>query len=231
MTLSRLILSAVLLTVSHTALAGSDQPDRVLELFTSQGCSSCPPANDFATEMSADPDTLVLSFGVTYWDYLGWEDTFADPLFTERQRRYGKALGSANVYTPQMVLNGSAHGPRYSKQDVQSMDLPAGQPNIQLVTENGKLTALSESETAGSNYQAILVEYVDGSQSVPVKAGENRGRVLTLSNVVTDTKPLGAWTTDAPLATQIKPKPGKAYALLLHDPHTMALKTAVRYFE
>lgn len=231
MTLSRFILSAALLTVSHTALAGSDQPDRVLELFTSQGCSSCPPANEFATEMSADPDTLVLSFGVTYWDYLGWEDTFADPAFTERQRRYGKALGSANVYTPQMVLNGSAHGPRYSKQDVQSMDLPAGQLAIQLVTDKGQLMAVYDAGEQAPNYQAVLVEYVDGPQSVPVKAGENSGRVLTLSNVVTYTKRLGAWTADAPLATLIKPKPGKAYALLLHDPDTMKLKTAVRYAE
>lgn len=231
MTLSRLILSAALLTVSHTALAGSDQPERVLELFTSQGCSSCPPANEFATKMSADPKTLVLSFGVTYWDYLGWDDTFADPAFTERQRRYGKALGSANVYTPQMVLNGSAHGPRYSKQDVQSMDLPAGQPNIQLVKENGRLIAIYAADAAKPHYQAVLVEYVKGLQSVPVKAGENRGRVLTLSNVVTDTKRLGAWTSKTPLVTRVKAKPGKAYALMLHDPQTMALKTAVRYSE
>ncbi|MGJ8563795.1 MAG: DUF1223 domain-containing protein [Alphaproteobacteria bacterium] len=229
MKLSRLILTASLIGLAQSAFAGSAQPKRVLELFTSQGCSSCPPANEFAGEMAEEPETLVLSYGVTYWDYLGWQDTFADPDFTQRQRDYGKALGSANVYTPQMILNGSAHGPHYSKSDVKSMDLPQNQPDIKLTKDQGRLLATFGTQSQTPDYQAVLVEYVAGPQSVPVKAGENRGLVLSLSNVVTHIKPLGAWDKKAPLATQIKPKPGKAYALLLHDPKTMALSAAVTY--
>ena len=77
----------------------AEQPRSVVELFTSQGCSSCPPANEFVASLSEDEDKLVLSYGVTYWDYLGWKDTFGDPKFTQRQRSYGKALGATNIYT------------------------------------------------------------------------------------------------------------------------------------
>jgi len=89
------------LGVSTAALAG-ETPSTVVELFTSQGCSSCPPANEFVGNLSDDKDVLVLTYGVTYWDYLGWKDTFGDPAFTQRQREYGQAFGIGNVYTPQI---------------------------------------------------------------------------------------------------------------------------------
>jgi len=94
-------------------------PERVVELFTSQGCSSCPPANKFASDLAQrDATSLVLSYGVTYWDYLGWEDTFADQSFTARQRQYMKALKTPNIYTPQMIINGTDHSPRYKDAEV-----------------------------------------------------------------------------------------------------------------
>jgi len=101
----------VLLGATTTAFAG-ETPSTVVELFTSQGCSSCPPANEFVGRLSEDENILVLTYGVTYWDYLGWKDTFGDPAFTQRQREYGQAFGIGNVYTPQIVLNGSAHSPQ-----------------------------------------------------------------------------------------------------------------------
>jgi hypothetical protein len=121
-----------LLLMPMTALAGPSQPERVVELFTSQGCSSCPPANEFVGTLIEDEDTLVLSYGVTYWDYLGWKDTFAKPEFTKRQKLYGRAFDSGNVYTPQIVLNGSAHGPRYTRSDVRSMDLSPSRSAVTL---------------------------------------------------------------------------------------------------
>ena len=102
-----LSLATLLFASVSTAVLADDsvvKPTHVVELFTSQGCSSCPPANRFVTKLSANPDTLVLTYGVTYWDYLGWKDTFGDPEFTQRQRDYRDAFGAANIYTPQIIL-------------------------------------------------------------------------------------------------------------------------------
>lgn len=212
------------------AMAGDSQPTRVVELFTSQGCSSCPPANTFVGEVADMPQTLVLSYGVTYWDYLGWKDTFADPKFTKRQRAYGKAFESANVYTPQIVLNGAAHGSRYSKWDVGTMELPEGQPDLKPSVKDGVFHITSDT-TGKSTFEAVLVEYVAGPQSVPVSAGENHGRVLTLTNVVTDLHKLGNWTLgkDRILKTKVSPKDGKTYALLLTEPGTMRVIAAATF--
>ncbi len=232
MKILHICLSVALLANSSPALAASASPERVLELFTSQGCSSCPPANEIAGKIAQDPSTLVLSYGVTYWDYLGWKDTFAKAEFTRRQRDYGRALGSANVYTPQMVLNGSAHGPHYSKKDVDTMTLPNGHPRIMLDVKQDHLRAEAKgvaAKLASAVYEALLVEYVPGPQSVPVARGENNGRIITLSNVVTALKPLGKWDAQSDLQTEVMPKPGKAYAVLLHDPVSMKITAAGTY--
>lgn len=226
MRFTRLLSLPLAFMIYGAAFAGTAQPQRVVELFTSQGCSSCPPANIFVGDVAKDETALVLSYGVTYWDYLGWTDTFAKPEFTYRQKAYAKAFGSANVYTPQIILNGSAHGSRYTHQDVNSMDLPQGGPDINLIKVSGFLHA-QPSGKLKQNYVATLVEYVDGPQSVPVDAGENQGRVLTLTNVVTDITLLGRWTDGKTLKTGIEPKAGKSYALLLHDPKSSKLVAAL----
>lgn len=224
--------ACLLLAMPFAAVAGSSQPTHVVELFTSQGCSSCPPANEFIGEVANSPDTLALSYGVTHWDYLGWKDTFADPSFTQRQRAYGKAFESPNVYTPQMVLNGSAHGPRYTAWDVSTMSLPDARPRLDVTVEDEQLLLTVEDLPGGAGpYDLSVVEYVVGPQSVPVTSGENRGRVLTLTNVVTRVHSLGSLTPTEGLnvSTNIKPKPGKAYALFLSDPETMKLQAVANF--
>ena len=223
-----LISTTLIIGLAQTALAGSAQPDRVVELFTSQGCSSCPPANDIITDVSNDPDTLALSYGVTYWDYLGWKDTFADPKFTKRQKTYGRVFDMGNLYTPQIVLNGASHGSRYSPRDIRTMDLPATDAEIKLVKRESGLEARANSD---ETYAAILVEYVHGPQTVPVKAGENRGRTLKISNVVTDVTDLGLWdtATSENLSLVDDLAPGKAYALLLHDAESGKIVSAATY--
>lgn len=229
MTLLRLFLPVFFLISASSATASSTQPVRVLELFTSQGCSSCPPANRFAGQIAKDQDTLVLSYGVTYWDYLGWKDTFAKPEFTRRQKDYVRALGSANVYTPQMILNGSAHGSRYSKRDVRSMTIRSNDARIALTSHNGILEVSQDSRMTAKSYEAVLVEYVPGPQSVPVNRGENGGQVLTLTNVVTSVLPLGRWRSNGTLKTSVRPRVGKAYSILLHDPTSMKIVAAATY--
>ena len=214
---------------SAPAFAGSAQPDRVVELFTSQGCSSCPPANAMVSKLSDDETTLALSYGVTYWDYLGWKDTFADPKFTKRQKSYGKQFEMSHLYTPQIVLNGASHGSRYSASDIRTMDLPAPGVKVELTPVGSGLKAKVSCQD--KMFEAVLVEYVKGPQSVPVKAGENHGRTLTISNVVTDVTRLGLWSIDdqaeLPVADELSD--GKAYALILHDPENGQIVSAATY--
>ena len=215
---------ALLMSISAFANEGT-QPSYVVELFTSQGCSSCPPANRFVGKLAEDDDKLVLSYGVTYWDYLGWKDTFGDPEFTQRQREYGKALGVPNVYTPQIILNGSAHSPRYSRKDVKSMPLPDAKPEASLsLGENG----LVVSSAVDAKAKLVIVSFTPGEQAVPVKRGENGGRTLELSNVVTDVAPV-YWNGDIS-KTEIVPQEGQAYAALFHDFKTAEIVTAAVYY-
>lgn len=203
----------------------SSQPASVVELFTSQGCSSCPPANRFAAKLSEDEDKLVLTYSVTYWDYLGWKDTFGDPEFTTRQRSYGKAFSTPNIYTPQLVLNGAAHSPRYSRNDVESMVLPETKPETNILVSDGKLIVKSQ---ANADSKLIIVSYMPGIHAVDVKRGENGGSKLEIANVVTKVMP-SAWSGEV-LKTDIQAEDGQAYAALFHDPRTAEITTAAVYY-
>jgi len=220
-----IILPLALFMTTSAFAADSVQPTSVVELFTSQGCSSCPPANKFAAKLSEDEDKLVLSYGVTYWDYLGWKDTFGDPKFTQRQRYYGKALDAANVYTPQLVLNGSAHSPRYSRKDVETMPLPTSKPSASISLTNKGLVVKAD---ADAEAKLVIVTFMPGEQSVPVKRGENGGRTLKIANVVTEVTPV--YWNGGTAETKIMPKSGQAYAALFHDFKTAKIVTAAVYY-
>ena len=197
--IARTLFSFSALAMATSAQAGEAfQPTEVYELFTSQGCSSCPPANAQLDKLSTKADTLALSYGVTYWDYLGWKDTFAKPEFTERQHAYVKALGGRNPYTPQFVLNGRTHSPRLTGLS-EAGDL---QDQIVLRDEDGTLSADGEG-------QALLVSFTPGRQDVPVARGENGGKTLSLTNVVTDVELVS-------LPHEFAPKDGQGYAVLKH---------------
>ena len=218
---TRIALSLALLAATAApAFAGTQQPARVVELFTSQGCSSCPPANRFVAKLDAEQtDVLALSYGVTYWDYLGWEDTFGDPAFTDRQRQYRDSLGS-NMYTPQMVINGADDAPRFKRRDVErhSLTLPV------VLSETASGFSVSGDIPVGATL--AVVDYRPGTQEVAVKRGENGGRTLTLANVVTgvayhrwDGTALSVTARDAGLA------------VLVHDPESAAIVGAVSWEE
>jgi len=203
-------------------------PDIVVELFTSQGCSSCPAANKFTSKLSSDPEKLILTYGVTYWDYLGWKDTFGRPEFTDRQRAYGRALHIGNVYTPQMVLNGSAHSPRYSRKDVETMELPPLRPIVELVNSASGLIVKLPKDVSLADTEVTLITYVPGEQDVDVRKGENRGRTLRVANVVTQVKTLKAQNQYV-INSAIRPESGYAYAALIQDRQTGKIVTATRY--
>jgi len=199
----------------------AEKPTHVVELFTSQGCSSCPPANRFVTKLADDPSMLVLTYGVTYWDYLGWTDTFGDPEFTKRQREYRDAFGAPNIYTPQIVLGGVDHSSRYSKKDVAAATLPNTGVGLSF-TRSGDMLMV---ETNTANDIIIdIVSFVPGAQSVDIKRGENRGRNLKLTNVVTDIQTL-KWENQS--ASLLMPEAeGMKYAALVHDRKTAKILDA-----
>ena len=207
-----LTLTAASIPPAVMATDATSNPTHVVELFTSQGCSSCPPANRFVTKLADNPDTLVLSYGVTYWDYLGWKDTFGDPEFTQRQRDYRDAFGAAHIYTPQIILGGSAHSPRYSKRDVADMSLPESDLNLSLNRTGDTVTVKANTSR---DILIDVVSYTPGEQSVKVARGENGGRTLRLTNVVTDVQSL-EW--NGSLASAVLPKTENTqYAVLVHD--------------
>ncbi len=219
----------------HTALAGPSDaavnyPGTVLELFTSQGCSSCPRANKFTRDLAAtDDNILTLSYSVDYWDYLGWKDTFGKPEFSARQRAYGQQF-MGQVYTPQLVINGAKHKSRYTKRQVRSQTLPVSQNNIQISPNGDRLDLRVGGKDFPSGTEIMLVTYKVGEQAVPVKRGENHGRTIKLVNVVKNCKPLSGWTKSKGLTAQLDmPAQGEAFAVLVQASHGGPILSAATY--
>jgi hypothetical protein len=193
----RRLIGALAALVSFAGLGAQARPVAVVELFTSQGCSSCPPANDNIRALSARPDILALSFGVTYWDQLGWRDTFAKPAFTARQVAYAHALGHNGPFTPQVVVDGRADCVGGRKGEIEgliSRTRLLGGPNIEITGDN---VALGAAPTSGQAADVWLVRYDPRVVEVPIRAGENDGRTLPHKNVVRELVRLGAWSGQA----------------------------------
>jgi hypothetical protein len=184
---------AFLPAFAGSAVAAEPQPAAVVELFTSQGCSSCPPANANLIELSRQPGVLVLSFAVTYWDYLGWKDSFGKEEFTERQRVYEPPLQQRGPYTPQMVVNGRAtvvgNNLGQVQQLIASTPRPAGPP----VTVSASAVRIGAGE-APAAADVWLVRYDPNVVEVPVGRGENTGRTLPHTHVVHSLDRLGTWS-------------------------------------
>ncbi len=182
----------------HPALA--DPPRAVVELFTSQGCSSCPPADAVLADLARQKDIVALSFPVTYWDYLGWKDTLAHAAFTARQKDYAHARNDRQVFTPQMIVNGrkscvGSDRVQIEKSIQATSDGRKALPvNVDLSEQNGRV-AISIEETPETTSRAaeIWVLPVARAETVPIGRGENRGRTITYANVVRGLNRVGEW--------------------------------------
>lgn len=198
----------------------------VVELFQSQGCSSCPPANANLAAIAGRDDIVALNYSVTYWDYLGWKDTFARPEFTARQRAYRASGHSDGVYTPQMVIDGRTALVGASRGQLAAAIRDAG-PVIggpALSVANGTLRI---GEGRG-RAQVLLVTYDPRDREVPVRAGENAGRTLPHRNIVTSLRRIGEWN-GRPLALPVAPAPaGLRQAVLLQQGEGGAIIAAAR---
>lgn len=166
----------------------------VVELFQSQGCSSCPPAIANVNALADRPDLLALSFSVTYWDHLGWKDTFARPEFTARQVAYGRTLGSG-AYTPEVVINGHEDLVGQNRRQLEAAIGKAAPLQGPAISVSGDKVTVGAA--AGGAADVWLVRYDPRVQNVDIGAGENSGVLLAHRNIVRALVRLGGWSGTA----------------------------------
>jgi hypothetical protein len=198
--------AVVCAAILATPAAHAGETRAVIELFTSQGCSSCPPADKLLGELAHDPSLVTLSLPVDYWDYLGWKDTLALHGHSNRQRAYSLARGDRDVYTPQAVINGVVHvlgsdraaidkAIAQTNQNAKTLALP-----VKMKIADGKVTvfvpAAAAQDSAQNNAEVWLCP-MTGNAPVAIGRGENTGKTLTYSNVVRRWIKLGVWNGQA----------------------------------
>jgi hypothetical protein len=202
-------------------------PRAVIELFTSQGCSSCPPADAVLETYAKDPGVIALSFPVDYWDYLGWKDTLASPRNSERQRAYAKARGDGAIYTPQVVVNGVTHVNGALKADIASAidatakKIDSERAQLWFWQERNTLNIAVGAAAPGRNIKeaTVWLGVVQSSAAVEIKHGENSGKSLAYTNVVRELTPIGLWKGQAmmiqiPRAAVMTPETQKSVVLI-----------------
>jgi hypothetical protein len=188
------------LLVATFAVAQAGEPRALLELFTSQGCSSCPPADKLLGEFSADPSVVALSVPIDYWDYLGWKDTLASPAHSARQRAYAHMRGDRQVYTPQLVINGATHALGSDQAAIEHAialtDQKSGVMSLPVLISMGggglnvQVDAAKTNHSTGEVWLCPLMK----TAQVTIERGENHGRTITYHNVVRNWVKLGDWT-------------------------------------
>jgi hypothetical protein len=172
------------------------RPKAVVELFTSQGCAQCPPADALLTSLAESGDVVALAYHVDYWDYVGWKDTFGDGMFSDRQRAYAESWGSSRIYTPQMVVNG-AKGVVGSKRHevhgaLSGVSLPL---SVELERDGDMLKVSVPADPQLGDAVVWLVTYRDRAE-VMIDKGENAGKTMAYTQVVTGRQALGMWEAE-----------------------------------
>ncbi len=204
--------SAGALVAGSTSMANAGKasntaatPMTVIELFTSQGCSSCPTADALLESYADRPNVIALTLPVDYWDYLGWKDTLASPKFSARQRTYAKARGDGRVYTPQVVVNGLQHAVGSSAPDI---DHAIAVTKAKIETTHVGVTVRSANDHLVIDLDAardpaklteatIWLALISRKVEVVIKRGENHGRTVVYHNVVREWMPVGMWNGSA----------------------------------
>jgi hypothetical protein len=182
------------------ATAGDvDQPVGVVELFTSQGCSSCPPADAVLNDLARSGEVVALGYHVDYWDYLGWKDTLGRPENTARQNDYGKFFGSRSVYTPQAVINGRTHvngAKREAVEGALARMKAAGDGltiDIDITRSADSIMIDADGAPGGRGKAHLVLVYFDPTRPIVIERGENKGRTISYANPVTGVQTVGMW--------------------------------------
>ena len=214
LTLVTVMAAAVMPTSLVATIGHAQQSPVVVELFTSEGCSSCPPADAFLTDLVRQrPDVLPLSFHVTYWDSLGWKDPYSLDAATARQRDYARHLGADGVYTPQMVVDGTTAfvGSRRSE-GLSIIAAASRKPVAVSVVRDGQTLLVKIGAGAGQG-RVLLIGY-DPAHETQIGRGENSGRSLLESNIVRSFTPIGTWSGSA-VELHAAPPAGDRVAVLV----------------
>ena len=224
----RLLLSSVLVLLAATVVpfgpARSGEAPVVVELFTSQGCSSCVPADAYLRELAKRDDVIALAFHVDYWDYIGWKDEFAQPEFTTRQHAYRRTLKSRYVYTPQVVINGLVHNvgsdvEEIERQIVKFRGMVDVGPQLRLLHVGENITVEVGAGQIAEPVDVFFITY-DDEQATEVTRGENSGKKLVNARVVREMLRIGKWDGTAnKYVVSLSGKNGNAgCAVLLQSP-------------
>jgi hypothetical protein len=188
-----------------TVQARAEPPRCVLELFTSQGCSSCPPADQLVRELARDPAVVAISWPVDYWDYIGWKDTLAQPLFTARQKGYASARGDGHVYTPQAVIDGLAHAVGSDRAEIETA-VKAGRGrkgalsvpvSLSPGSAGGLRIEIGNAAAEGPKDAQVWLIRIARERTVAIGRGENSGASVTYTNVARSAAKIGEWNGHA----------------------------------
>ncbi|MGR3466220.1 DUF1223 domain-containing protein [Limimaricola sp.] len=197
------------LSIAACLSYGAAQADApvVIELFTSQGCSSCPPADKMVQELAEREDVIALGLHVDYWDYIGWADSFAQPAFTKRQKAYAAAVGDRMVYTPQFVVGGMERivgaKPMKVMEAVMDRAEAPGRVEMEVAREGGLLRIVARRLDDGSDPLMVQVVRFMPEGRVAIERGENAGHELTYANIVTSWEVAARWTDDTALEIEL----------------------------
>ena len=193
--------AALFIVLPHGAAAAAEvkRPLAVVELFTSQGCNSCPPADEYLAELAGRGDIVALSYHIDYWDYLGWRDTLGSPANTERQRAYGRSFGDRSVYTPQAIINGRQHMSGAKRHDIAATmkslaDAGNGMTVDVSASYSGESILIDLGQGSGYPRKAhVVIAYFEPASRIEIARGENRGRIITYRNSVMSLQTVGMW--------------------------------------
>lgn len=215
---------AMALAVFFAWLGAAQAQDNVVvvELYTSQGCSSCPPADNLLGQIADRDDIIALALHVEYWDYLGWRDDFADPAHTKRQRAYAQVAGKTMIYTPQMVIQGQDHvvgNKPMAVADTINAHLRRPQTvDVTLSREGDRVSILANGVgTVPPGANVHVVTFVPKATR-DIQRGENRGRTLSYHNIVADWRTLKAWSGAGAYTADVRVAQGQAVAVIVQSP-------------
>jgi hypothetical protein len=194
--LAKVLLALALPAFSQPALAGEDDPV-VVELFTSQACPACPPAEAYLSELARRKGIIALEYHIDYYDYSGWKDPFGKADFTRRWRSYAQSLGARYEYTPFLVIDGAAHMVGSARPEIEQSiraanDRDAAHPRLTLKRDGNSETVTVDGEGPPGVFDIIVASY-DGPHETMVSGGENRGKTLVNVHVVRDLMRVGQW--------------------------------------
>lgn len=212
--------SLALMLTSFSTAALAEKNLVVVELYTSQGCSSCPPADEMLAELSQRDDVIALALHVDYWDYIGWVDEFADPRHTQRQQDYARAAGERTIYTPQFVVGGQdlvigARGMQVADLIQTHRETP---PRVDVGATRDGATVQILAETLSGNAAGpyvVQLAQIEPSHTVDIRRGENAGKSVTYVNIVRSLSVLGRWDGVAPFEMEAEVPAEYAAAIIV----------------